>query len=228
MPVKRPIAVYLEVTPKRTFAAGVDWPGWCRSGRTEGEALEALLAYGPRYAKVVGRSAGFTAPADASTLEVTERLKGSPTTEFGAPGAAPRGDQRPLNESELKRQLTLLRAAWGAFDAALQRHASVELRKGPRGGGRDQAHMASHVFGAEQAYLTRLGARPPEATGKHADADADALRKAVVGALSARVREEPVDNPSGTKKLWLPLYFVRRTAWHALDHAWEIEDRATG
>jgi hypothetical protein len=226
MPVKRPIAVYLEVTPKRTFAGGLDWPGWCRSGRTEGEALEALVAYGPRYAKVVGKSAGFTAPADASTLKVTERLKGSPTTEFGAPGAAPRSDERPIKESELKRQLTLLRAAWRAFDAALKRHASVELRKGPRGGGRDQAQIASHVFDAEQAYLTRLGARPPKATGKDANADPEALRKAAVAALSARARGEPVDNPSGTKKLWLPLFFVRRTAWHALDHAWEIEDRA--
>jgi hypothetical protein len=50
--------------------------------------------------------------------------------------------------------------------------------------------------------------------------------EAVVGALSARARDEPIDNPSGTKKLWLPRFFVRRSAWHALDHAWEIEDRA--
>jgi hypothetical protein len=227
-PVKRPVGVYLEVTPKRTFAGGVDWPGWCRSGRTEAEALDALVAYGQRYAKAVGRNAGFTAPSDASMLKVTERLKGGATTEFGAPETAPRSDRRPITENELKRQLTLLRAAWRAFDAALERHASVELRKGPRGGGRDQAKMASHVFDAEQAYLTRLGARPPKATGKDAHADADALRKAAVAALSARARGEPVDNPSGTKKLWLPFYFVRRAAWHALDHAWEIEDRAKG
>jgi hypothetical protein len=24
---------------------------------------------------------------------------------------------------------------------------------------------------------------------------------------------------------WTPRYFVRRAAWHMLDHAWEIEDR---
>ena len=226
MTVRGPIAVYLEVTPKRTFAGGIDWPGWCRSGRTEEEALEALVAYGPRYAKVVGKSAGFTPPADTSGLKVSERLKGGPTTEFGAPAVAPRNDRRPLDAAELKRQTTLLQAAWRAFDAALARHAGVELRKGPRGGGRDQPRMASHVFGAEQAYLRQLGARPPKAHPNETDADLRTLRKAVVGALSARARDEPVDNPSATKRQWLPRYFVRRSAWHALDHAWEIEDRA--
>jgi hypothetical protein len=28
------------------------------------------------------------------------------------------------------------------------------------------------------------------------------------------------------KKTWSPRYYVRRAAWYALDHAWEIEDRA--
>ena len=59
-----PIAVYLEIGPKRTFAGAVEWPGWCRIGRGEEEALEALLAYAPRYARVV-EAAGLTAPADA-------------------------------------------------------------------------------------------------------------------------------------------------------------------
>jgi hypothetical protein len=226
MPVTRPIEVYLEITPRRTFAGAVDWPGWCRSGKTAEAALEALAAYGPRYAKAIGKATGFIAPADASTLKVTERLKGSPTTEFGAPAVAPRSDRTPVNEAELKRQLGLLQAAWRAFDRARKRHAGVELRKGPRGGGRDQARMASHVFGAEQSYLNALGARPPKATAKETDADVRALRKAVLAALSARARDEPIDNPSGTRKRWLPRFYVRRAAWHALDHAWEIEDRA--
>ena len=226
MPVTRPIQVYLEITPRRTFAGAVDWPGWCRSGKTAEEALEALAAYGPRYAKAIGKATGFIAPADASTLKVTERLKGSPTTEFGAPAVAPRSDRQPVNEAELKRQLGLLQAAWRAFDRALKRHAGVELRKGPRGGGRDQGRMASHVFGAEQSYLNALGARPPKATAKETDAEVRALRKAVLAALSARARDEPIDNPSGTRKRWLPRFYVRRAAWHALDHAWEIEDRA--
>ena len=226
MAARRPIPVYLEVTPKRTFAAAVDWPGWCRSGRTRDEALEALVAFGPRYAKVVGKRAGFAPPADFAGLKVSQRLKGGPTTAFGAPQVAARGDREPLGEAGLKREITLLRAAWRAFDAALKRHAGVELRKGPRGGGRDQQRMASHVFDAEQGYLRQLGARPPKAASEATDADRRALRKAVVAALSARARDEPLDNPSGAKKRWLPRFFVRRAAWHALDHAWEIEDRA--
>lgn len=215
----RKIAVYLEITPKRTFAAGVDWPGWCRSGKTEAEALDALVAYGPRYAKVVGRSARFIAPPDTSMLKVTERLKGGPTTEFGAPQGTPRSDHQPLDEAELKRQTTLLRAAWRTFDAMLKRHAAVELRKGPRGGGRDQAQMSAHVFDAERAYLNKLGAPAPKG------ADLRAEREGVVAALSARARDEPIEDRSGTKKRWEPRFFVRRAAWHALDHAWEIEDR---
>jgi hypothetical protein len=226
MAARKPIAVYLEMTSKRTFAGAVDWPGWCRSGRTPEEALEALVAYGHRYAKVVGKKAGFTPPADVAGLKVSQRLKGGPTTEFGAPQVAPRGDRQPLGEAELKREITLLRAAWRAFDAALKRHAGVELRKGPRGGGRDQWRMASHVFGAEQGYLRQLGARPPEAAPQGTDADRRALQNAAVAALSARARDEPIDNPSGAKKGWLPRFYVRRAAWHALDHAWEIEDRA--
>ena len=218
--------MYLEATPKRTFAAAVDWPGWCRSGRTTDEALDALVVYGARYAKAIGERAGFTPPAVVAELNVTDRLKGGPTTEFGAPQVAPPGDHQPLGEVELRREITLLRAAWRAFDSALKRHVGVELRKGPRGGGRDQQRMALHVFGAEQGYLGQLGARPPKAASEGTDADRRALRKAVVAALSARARDEPVHNPSGTKKRWLPRFYVRRAAWHALDHAWEIEDRA--
>ncbi len=36
--------VYLEVGPRRIFAGAIDWPGWCRSGRDEETALEALVA----------------------------------------------------------------------------------------------------------------------------------------------------------------------------------------
>jgi len=39
--------VYLESGSRRTFAGAIDWPGWCRSGRDEASALEALLSYGP-------------------------------------------------------------------------------------------------------------------------------------------------------------------------------------
>ena len=50
MPAKTP--VYLEIGTKRVFASAADWPGWCRAGKDEKLALEALAAYVPRYAPV--------------------------------------------------------------------------------------------------------------------------------------------------------------------------------
>ncbi|HVL53102.1 MAG TPA: hypothetical protein VM344_02465 [Vitreimonas sp.] len=45
-------------------------------------------------------------------------------------------------------------------------------------------------------------------------------------ALSGRARDVPVDTGRRTGPSWAPRYFVRWSAWHALDHAWEIEDRS--
>ena len=43
-----PVDVFVESGRKRVFASALDWPGWCRSGRTEELAIEALAAYLPR------------------------------------------------------------------------------------------------------------------------------------------------------------------------------------
>ena len=72
-----PVGTYLEVGAKRVFAGALDWPGWCRSARHEEDALEALLAYGPRYAAVLKDSGvRFTPPARTSTFELVERALG--------------------------------------------------------------------------------------------------------------------------------------------------------
>jgi hypothetical protein len=53
----------------------------------------------------------------------------------------------------------------------------------------------------------------------------DALSQADAKALAvAASGEMPETGPRGGA-LWKPRYFVRRSAWHILDHAWEIEDR---
>jgi hypothetical protein len=218
--------VYLEVGTKRAFAGALDWPGWCRSGRDETSALDALLASARRYAAVLrGTRLGFRAPTDPSSLHVVERLKGDATTDFGAPSVAPSSDEEPVSDEDLRRFGRVLGATWRALDRAAEAAGGKELRKGPRGGGRSLDGIVRHVAGADAGYLGALGWR--HRTDKGAD-PADALvgtRDAILDGLEASARGEiPRRGPRGGER-WLPRYFVRRVAWHALDHAWEIEDR---
>ena len=219
--------VYVEAGSKRVFAGAIEWPGWCRSGRDESRAHAALVEYGSRYAAAMrGSVKGFSVPV-ASTLTVVERLTGDATTDFGAPSIAPVADTRPVDAAELKRLLAVLGACWDAFDRAVDDAAGRELRKGPRGGGREVDAIVAHVLGAEAMYVTRLAAKGPTLEGRDAREAADEVRDAVRDALRRAVLEGlPSAGPRGGK-IWLPRYFVRRAAWHVLDHAWEIEDRST-
>jgi hypothetical protein len=167
---------------------------------------------------VISRSRlGFKAPSGVEDLEVVERLKGNATTEFGAPGVPPKADDRRLSAAELKRLTTILEASWRAFDRAAEAATGVTLTKGPRGGGRDVPKMVEHVMGAEEGYLGALGSRRPTS---------GALRKTILAVLTARAQNKPLAEPNKVKKQWSPRFYVRRSAWHALDHAWEIEDRS--
>jgi len=113
------VNVYVERGSKRTFASAVDWPGWSRSGRDESSALEVLLVYGPRYARVVGRSRlGFAAPASVDDLTVSNRVRGTAGTDFGVPEVAASSDAEPVDDAELRRLVTILRACWRALDRA--------------------------------------------------------------------------------------------------------------
>ncbi len=224
----RGLAVYLEIGAKRTFAGAIDWPGWCRSGRGEEEALAALLAYAARYRRVV-EAAGLT-PPKVGDLDVVERLTGNATTDFGAPGIAPKADDRPVDAAELDRQSRLLSASWQAFDIAWRQadEAGIELTKGPRGGGRDLPKLEDHMLGAEEAYLAGLGSKAPRTPGAAPTDRMATVRETALAALAARAQGTPIADPRNTLRAWAPRYFVRRSAWHALDHAWEIEDRSTG
>lgn len=219
--------IYLEVGSKRVFAGALDWPGWSRSARDEDAAVEALLAYAPRYARAVARArVGFKPPTQRTRVEIVERLRGNATTDFGAPGIPPSADSKPLPPAELKRYVAILEASWAAFDDAAKTHRRATLRKGPRGGGRELPAIRSHVLEADGAYLRSLGGafRPDRNTGEAAITKG--LRAVMTNALAARARGEPPDKPLRSGRMWTPRYAVRRSAWHALDHAWEIEDRA--
>ena len=223
------IEVQVEGGAKRVFATAIDWPGWSRSGKTEEAALEALLASGSRYAAVAKRAGvTFAPPQTAADLQVAESVNGGSGTDFGVPSVAPEADEEPVSAADLERLQGLLVAAWATFDAAAERHRGAELRKGPRGGGRTMTKIVGHVLEAEEAYLHQLGSKRPKlAKDASVAARMAAVRDAALAALAARARGEPLPDPNTVKKAWSPRYFVRRSAWHALDHAWEIEDRAT-
>jgi hypothetical protein len=229
--------VYLEVGKKRTFAGALDWPGWCRSARNEVDALKTLFDYRLRYAQAIqSAQLGFEPPEDVSAFRLVERLEGDSTTDFGAPSVAPSVDAEPTSEVELRRFQALLEALWRSFDAAARAAEGKELRKGPRGGGRDLEGIIRHVEGAEQAYLSQLGGKipgklPAERGGEfprrpwEPGKGFSLIRRAILSTLGPAARGELARvGPRGGLR-WTPRYFVRRTAWHVLDHMWEIEDR---
>jgi len=222
------IRVVLEVAPKKSFASALDWPGWSRGAKTPDEALEALVAYAPRYASMARRArVPFDLPAGTDDLEVVERLKGGGGTEFGVPGAPARAESEALRATDTARLVSLLKAAWATFDASAKAAVGVELTKGPRGGGRDLDKVIGHVREAEVAYLGQLGSRAPDSSTEAPERPMARLRRAYVAALRAVAAGEPISDPRNTKRPWSPRYAVRRSAWHALDHAWEIEDRSS-
>ena len=218
--------VYLEIGKTRTFAGAIDWPGWCRSGRDEASALQALIDHGSRYANVLqDTQLRFQFPSSISDLIVAERLAGNTTTDFGAPAIAPSIDSLPMGVDELTRSQIILEACWQALDNAILSANGRELRKGPRGGGRDLMRISEHVHEAEIAYLGSLGGKFKPDPEKRPRQMITALRREILTTLAASARGEiPLRGPRGGLR-WTPRYFVRRLAWHALDHAWEIEDR---
>jgi hypothetical protein len=222
-----PVDAYVEAGAKRVFAGALDWPGWCRSARDEEGALEALIAYGPRYAALLkSSSVRLTPPAKASTLDVVERLKGDATTDFGAPSISPRADGRSVDRRWLARQEKILRASWKAFDRAAE-DVTGPLEKGPRGGGREVDAIVAHVVGAEASYSRMIGAPAKEFEEADAGAARDDERALVLEGLERAVTDGiPAAGPRGGKR-WSARYFVRRAAWHVLDHTWEIEDRSS-
>jgi hypothetical protein len=219
------VAVYLERGAKRTFAGALDWPGWCRQGPNETDALAALLAYGPKYASILaGTRLGFAAPKELTQLVVVERLPGTAGTDFGVPSVAPTVDQdRSCSAADLKRFEKILRAGWRAFDEAVKSASGKTLATGSRGGGRSLEAIVTHVIEADAGYLTAVGWKAPKAAEPHECLAA--TREAILAGLQASATGAiPSKGPRGGTR-WTARYFVRRVAWHVLAHTWEIERR---
>jgi hypothetical protein len=205
------IDVVIESGRKKVFASALDWPGWARGGKDEDAALEALLGYADRFRPVAGR-AGLSLPKRLD-LTVAARVPGNGGTDFGVPLVAAPAESERVTAAGARRRAALVQAAWDTLDEVC-RSAPEQLRKGPRGGGRDRDAIVTHVVDAERAYAAKMGL--------HAKDEPD-LRAAVLRMVSA-----PSDGAALKPNGWTARYAARRIAWHVLDHAWEIEDKSDG
>jgi len=215
-----PVRVMLEQgKKKRVVACAFDWPGWDRSARAGADVLAVLAAYRPRYTKVAelaGYGAEFSATGE---FEVVERLDGIGMTDYyGVSGRAAAPEYDPMTDAECERKIALLEASWRTFDDMAAR-VSHELRKGPRGGGRERDQIIRHVNGAEiYEFAPKVGVKVPLETRDDADALREYREAFVEGIREHHANGEPA-------RSWALQFLIRRCAWHMLDHAWELEDR---
>jgi len=201
----------------RTFASAIDWPGWSRSGKTVPGALEALLAYADRYRRVA-TLAEVSFPSGEVEVEVFETASGGVGTEFGVPSRVTEADRRSTTTAEGDRLARLVDAAWQRLDEVAA-GAPEELRKGPRGGGRNTSKIVSHALEADGAYAREIGLKlPAAAVGDRAAIRV--FRDAILDVLRRPSNGSPIAD-----RRWTARYAAHRIAWHSLDHAWEIEDR---
>jgi hypothetical protein len=207
--------VYLEIGQKRVFACSLEYPGWCRTAKTDHEALAALDDYAERYAIIAKRAGVAFKPGP---LTVAEKVKGGATTDFGAIEKAAAADERALDKAGAARLVKLVRAAWDELDAVAAK-TPEQLAKGPRGGGRDRTKMLDHVVGAEAAYARKLGLKY-KVDAYDDTAGVTEMRDGIAEALGNARKGEPM-----TDRGWLPRYAARRIAWHVLDHLWEMQDK---
>jgi hypothetical protein len=202
-------------------AFGLDWPGWSRGAKSPELAVEMLESYRERYRPVAGL-AGLARELDAAgPLEIVEDKVGTGSTDFWGISFSPSATEHgPMTEAELERGITLLRACWAFFDDVAAR-VSPEMRKGPRGGGRDRDRIIRHTIRTEsEDFAKQVGLRIPEEAAltpdglrEHRQAYVAAMRAYNAGEVSRRMRS------------WTLPFLIRHSAYHSLDHAWEMEDK---
>ncbi|MGH9170539.1 MAG: hypothetical protein ACRD0Z_06670 [Acidimicrobiales bacterium] len=214
------LRVTLEVGPKdkKAVAVAPDWPGLERGGKTGEAAIEALHSYLPRYAKVAKLAAMDEEFAAVAGAAVIERYRGTGSTDFwGISFAFSSVDGQQMSSEELARQLALMKACWTFFDDVRGR-VSAEMQKGPRGGGRDRDRIVRHVIGVEQDWAKKVGVHSPE-DPVTTDDEMTKYRDDYCTAIRAFHSEGKV------ARTWPLRYLIRHTAYHTMDHAWEMEDK---
>jgi hypothetical protein len=217
-----PVRTVVERGPKdkKSVAFAVDWPGWSRGAKTADAALETLEAYRPRY-RPIAVAAGLAEEFDkAGKLKVVEDKVGTGSTDFWGISFSPCSlETEPMKERELDRKIALLTACWAHFDAVAAR-VSEEMRKGPRGGGRDRTRIWRHTIRTEsEDFAKKVGLRIPEEGALEPKA-LRSYREAYIEAIRAY-------NAGEGKRMrsWNLPFLLRHSGFHTMDHAWEMEDK---
>jgi hypothetical protein len=215
------LRVTVEIGPKGKKVAAVapDWPGLERGAKTEDAAIERLQTYLPRYAlvaKIAGMEGGFAA---ITSVQIVEQYQGTGSTDFwGISFAFSSNDQQAVSHEALERELTLMQACWTFFDSVRFR-VSAEMQKGPRGGGRDRDHIVRHTLGTEMWDWTPKLGLPSPFSENMTDEIVNTHRAAYCNAIRTFHAEGKM------ARNWPLRYLIRHTAFHTLDHAWEMEDK---
>ncbi len=218
-----PVRTVIQRGPKekRSVAFALDWPGWSRGAKNAELAMEMLESYRERY-RSVAHLAGMGRDFDAAgPLEVVEDMLGTPSVDFWGISFSPSTSEHgPMTEAELERGISLVRASWAFFDGVAAR-VSPEMRKGPRGGGRDRDRIIRHTIRTESEDFAKTvglripeeGALTPDALRQYREAYVAAMRAYNAGEVDRRMRS------------WTLPFLIRHSAFHTLDHAWEMEDK---
>ena len=219
-----PVRVVVQHGPRdrKVAAVALDWPGWSRGAKDPAAALELLETYRDRY-RPVAVLAGLEAEFDgAGPLQIVEDHVGVGSTDFWGISFAPSSfEQEPMRDEELDRRLRLLDAAWRYFDSVAAR-VPDELARGPRGGGRTRDQIVRHVINNERHDLAKRVGVPPSPEEVLSPELVPWHRAAFVAAM----REHNAQGKLARGRNWTIALLLRHTAYHALDHAWEMEDKA--
>lgn len=215
--------VIVETGPKgkKVVAVAPDWSGLERGAKSVDAAVERLRSYVPRYAPIAMLAKMDAEFSTIKDFDIVEQYPGTGSTDFwGISFAFSSIDKQDMSGDELERELALMRACWEFFDDVRTR-VSAEMRKGPRGGGRDRDRIVLHTLSAEQDWAGGVGVSVPDdamLTGK--------ALKAYRDAYCQGIRDYHEQGKwAGNRAKWPLRFLIRHTAFHTLDHAWEMEDK---
>ena len=218
-----PVRTVIERGPKgkRSVTFTIDWPGWSRGARTAELALETLESYRERYRSIAGL-AGMAREFDAAgRLDIVEEnsVRGRPTS-----GASPSRPPRPSRDRWARRSSSAGSPCSGPVGRSSTASGHGSRRRCVRALEAEDATgtiIIRHTIRTEsEDFAKQVGLRIPEGAAltpdglrQHREAYVAAMRAYNVGEIKRRMRS------------WTLPFLIRHSAFHTLDHAWEMEDK---